>query len=118
MHLPLVLNKLQLDDQSRPGGWGPCSTSDDTYEQLVENWPTGNAPLKSKEEFEATWVTIEAEMEAVEYKEQRVISGYIEINDQLDMLYWDVYSGSFGDEAKSSTWFQHCSGVKEQFPKP
>jgi len=53
-----------------------------------------------------------------EYIQQRLLSGYLGQGKQLDMLYWDVSSGFFGDEAKNSTWFLHCSGVKEEFPKP
>ena len=53
-----------------------------------------------------------------EYIQQRLLSGYLGQGKQLDMLYWDVSSGVFGDEAKNSAWFLHCSGVKEQFPKP
>ena len=61
------------------------------------------------------WDTIEGPPSHIQ---QRFLSGYANVGDQLDMLYWDVSSGVFGDEAKNSTWFQHCSGVKEQFPKP
>ena len=94
-------------------------TSDDTYEDLATNWPTGNAPLKSKEEFESTWDIIEAEIEAAQYKNQRVeaVSGYAPVSDQLDMLYWDIQSGVFGESAKNSQWFQNCSGVKATYPK-
>ena len=52
------------------------------------------------------------------YIQKRLISGYFSQGKQLDMLYWDVYSGKFGDEAKNSQWFLHCSGVKADFPKP
>jgi hypothetical protein len=112
--LPLVLSKLGYGEYE----WGPGSTSFNTYDELVAGWPESNPPLSGESDFNSTWETIEAGQQATEYKQQRGISGYAEINSQLDMLYWDVYSGSFGDEAKSSTWFQHCSGVKEQFPKP
>ena len=117
MDLPSVLVRLGYHVGSQTD-WGNNATSHSIYEDLTLTWPTGNAPLKSKEEFETAWETIETERQAVEYREQREISGYIEINNQLDMLYWDVSSGVFGDEAKNSTWFLHCSGVKEQFPKP
>ena len=117
MDLPRVLVRLGYHVGSQTN-WGNNATSHSVYEDLALTWPTGNAPLKSKEEFEAAWETIETEDQVVWYREQRAISGYIEIPDQLDMLYWDVYSGVFGDEAKNSAWFLHCSGVKEQFPKP
>ena len=61
------------------------------------------------------WDTIEGPPIHIQ---QRFLSGYANVGDQLDMLYWDVSSGVFGDEAKNSAWFLHCSGVKEQFPKP
>ena len=114
-----LLERLGYTKTTGEPFWGgPAATSLCTYDQMSGLWPSNNPPLSGKDVFEATWETIVDETVAVEYKEQRVISGYIEIPDQLDMLYWDVYSGVFGDEAKSSTWFQHCSGVKEQFPKP
>ena len=113
-NLPLVLEKLGYTGCE----WGPGATSFNTYNELAAGWPESNPTLSGESVFNSTWETIEAEEQAVEYREQRAISGYIEINDQLDMLYWDVSSGVFGDEAKNSTWFQHCSGVKEQFPKP
>ena len=118
MHLPLVLRRLGYYVGPKTW-WGPCSTSDNTYEDLAANWPTGNAPLKSKEEFESTWDIIEAEIEAAQYRNQRVeaVSGYAPVSDQLDMLYWYIQSGVFGESAKSSQWFQSCSGVKATYPK-
>ena len=74
--------------------------------------------MSGKDVFESTWETIESETAAEEYKEKRLISGYDNVSNQLDMLYWDVYSGKFGNEAKNSRWFLHCSGVKDEFPKP
>jgi len=119
MDLPLILEKLGYTQTTGEAFWGgTCATSSNTYEEMANAWPAGNPPLSGKDVFESTWETILNETAAVEYKEQRLISGYIEINDQLDMLYWDVFSGVFGDEAKNSTWFQHCSGIKERFPKP
>ena len=117
--LPQVLVRLGYHVGQKTD-WGNNGASNESYENLALTWPTGNAPLKSEEEFEETWAVIEAEQEALKYQGQRIgrISGYNEIPEQLDMLYWDVSSGVFGDEAKNSTWFQHCSGVKEQFPKP
>jgi len=56
--------------------------------------------------------------EPSEYIQKRLLSGYFSQGKQLDMLYWDVFSGKFGEEAKNSKWFIHCSGVKEDFPKP
>ena len=116
MNLPLILERLGY--AGLDAYWGPNSTSINTYEELASTWPSGNLPLSGEDIFETTWEMMVAEQQSVEYKQQREISGYIEINNQLDMLYWDVSSGVFGDEAKNSTWFQHCSGVKEQFPKP
>ena len=99
--------------------WGNNATSHSTYEDLALTWPTGNAPLKTEEEFEATWAIIEAEDQAAQYKDDRLhaVSGYAQIADQLDMLYWDIQSGVFGESAKNSQWFQSCSGVKATYPK-
>tara|TARA_B100000519_G_scaffold83536_1_gene72308 strand:+ start:810 stop:1178 length:369 start_codon:yes stop_codon:yes gene_type:complete len=119
MNLPRVLVDLGYYT-GRGTNWGNNATSFSTYEDLALTWPSGNADLKSKEEFEAAWVAIEAEDQAVKYKDDRQhsLSGYNPLADQLDMLYWDIQSGVFGENAKSSTWFMECSGVKERFPKP
>ena len=119
MNLPRVLVDLRYYT-GRGTNWGNNATSFSTYEDLALTWPSGNADLKSKEEFEAAWVAIEAEDQAVKYKDDRQhsLSGYNPLADQLDMLYWDIQSGVFGENAKSSTWFMECSGVKERFPKP
>ena len=119
MNLPRVLVDLGYYT-GRGTNWGNNATSFSTYEDLALTWPSGNADLKSKEEFEAAWVAIEAEDQAVKYKDDRQhsLSGYNPLADQLDMLYWDIQSGVVGENAKSSTWFMECSGVKERFPKP
>ena len=119
MNLPRVLVDLGYYT-GRGTNWGNNATSFSTYEDLALTWPSGNADLKTKEEFEAAWVAIEAEDQAVKYKDDRQHSpsGYNPLADQLDMLYWDIQSGVFGENAKSSTWFMECSGVKERFPKP
>ncbi|SVD94479.1 uncharacterized protein METZ01_LOCUS447333 [marine metagenome] len=98
--------------------YGPGGGDEDTYEMLALGWPEENPPLSGLDVFESTWAEIVAEEKDEEYIEQREFSGYALIPNQLDMLYWDVSSGVFGDEAKNSAWFLHCSGVKEQFPKP
>jgi hypothetical protein len=116
MNVHLILNKLGYGGSGIHYGAGGTDTS--TYEELAQYWPAGNPPLSGKDVFESTWETVESEIAAEEYKEKRLISGYDNISNQLDMLYWDVYSGKFGDEAKNSQWFLHCSGVKADYPKP
>ena len=118
MNLPRVLVDLGYYT-GRGTNWGNNATSFSTYEDLALTWPSGNADLKSKEEFEAAWVAIEAEDQAVKYKDDRQhsLSAYNPLADQLDMLYWDIQSGVFGESAKSSQWFQSCSGVKATYPK-
>ena len=129
MDLPQVLHKLGFDRTTTNGGpfWGgPCATSFCTWEQMSGKWPEGNQPLSGKAVFEVAWDEIVAEKEANEYKNLRRtryknsqhVSGYAPVGDQLDMLYWDVASGVFGEQAKQSTWFQDCSGIKATFPKP
>ena len=116
--LPRVLVRLGYHVGARTN-WGNNATSHSTYEDLALTWPTGNAPLKTEEEFEATWAIIEAEDQAAYYQYQRSesVSGYAPLADQLDMLYWDIQSGVFGESAKNSQWFQSCSGVKATYPK-
>ena len=118
INLPRVLVRLGYHVGPNTN-WGNNATSHSTYEDLALTWPTGNAPLKTEEEFEATWAIIEAEDQAAQYKDDRLhaVSGYAQIADQLDMLYWDIQSGVFGESAKSSQWFQSCSGVKATYPK-
>ena len=116
MNVHLVLNKLGYGGSGIRYGAGGTDTS--TYEELVQYWPSGNPPLSGKGTFESTWEIVESEAAAEGYKEKRLISGYDPIGNQLDMLYWDIYSGKFGDEAKNSQWFSHCSGVKADYPKP
>ena len=113
-NLPLVLKRLGYTGCE----WGPGATSFNTYDELVSGWPESNPPLSGESVFNSTWETISGELKAEEYKEERCISGYAQVQEQLDMLYWDVFSGKFGEEAKNSKWFAHCSGVKEDFPKP
>ena len=118
MDLPLILEKLGYTQTTGEPFWGgPCATSHNTYEEMAAMWPSNNPPLSGEDVFESTWDTIVSETAADEYKEQRIVSGYAPVADQLDMLYWDVYSGDFGEAAKSSSWFKNCSGVKAEFPK-
>jgi len=123
MDLPLVLEKLGYTKQTGINGdafWGgTCATSNSTYEQMSGNWPNYNPPLSGKDVFEAAWLEVSGELEAEKYQAQRVegVSGYSPLADQLDMLYWDIQSGVFGESAKGSQWFQDCSGVKTAYPK-
>ena len=123
MDLPLILTKLGYHKTKTDGMafWGgSCATSFNTWEQMSGCWPSGNHPLSGKAVFESAWQEILLEQQNTEYKylRQNKISGYAPISDQLDMLYWDVASGLFGEQAKQSNWFQDCSGVKADFPKP
>ena len=42
---------------------------------------------------------------------------YGQISDQLDMLYKDIDSGKFGDNAKTGAWYLHIKAVKDNNPK-
>jgi len=119
MDIPLVLEKLgyiNATGEAFYGGGGATSFS--TYAELEADWPESNPPLSGEDIFISTWSGMLQNEGDEEYKEKRLISGYDSISNQLDMLYWDVYSGRFGDEAKNSSWFLHCSGVKSDYPKP
>lgn len=118
MDLLLILEKLGYTQTTGEAFWGgTCATSSNTYEEMAATWPATNPPLSGKDVFESTWEIVLGEDASVEYKEQRVVSGYAPVPDQLDMLYWDINSGVFGEEAKNSSWFKNCSGVKAEFPK-
>ena len=123
MDLPLVLEKLgytQFSGLRGEGFWGgPCATSHSTYEEMSGHWPEYNPPLSGKDVFESTWLEVSGELNSLEYIDRRKEkeSGYAPIEDQLDMLYWDIQSGVFGESAKSSQWFQSCRGVKATYPK-
>ena len=97
MDLQLILEKLGYTKTTGEPFWGgPCATSHNTYEEMAAMWPSNNPPLSGEDVFESTWDTIVSETAADEYKPQRSVSGYAPIAVQLDMLYWDVYSGDFG----------------------
>ena len=119
MDIPLVLEKLgyiKATGETFYGGGGATSFS--TYAELEADWPESNSPLSGEDVFISTWSGMLLEGKNKEYEEKRLVSGYNSISNQLDMLYWDVHSGKFGNEAKNSKWFLHCSGVKDEFPKP
>jgi hypothetical protein len=119
MDIPLVLEKLgYIKPTGEPFYGGGGATSASTYAELEEDWPESNPTLSGEDVFNSAWIEVEIEQATVDYKEKRLISGYETIGNQLDILYWDIYSGKFGDEAKNSQWFSHCSGVKADYPKP
>jgi hypothetical protein len=51
------------------------------------------------------------------YKRSRKLL-YGEISDQLDMLFKDIDSGVFGENAKQGLFYKHISKVKESIEKP
>ena len=123
MNLTRVLTKLEYPARQRESGlpvFETCCTWKSTYEQMSGAWVSTNAPLLPKSVFEAAWEEILIEDAATEYEKYRTheTSGYAPITNQLDMLYWDVASGVFGQQAKDSAWFKSCSGTKAEFPKP
>lgn len=42
---------------------------------------------------------------------------YLNVTDQLDMLFKDVQDGLFGESAKQSKWFKHVDQIKNSVPK-
>lgn len=40
------------------------------------------------------------------------------LEEQLDMLYHDIDSGLFGEQAKSGSFYSHIKEIKEANPKP
>ena len=45
-------------------------------------------------------------------------SAYNHFGHQLNMIYDDIKSGKFGEEAKTSSWYLWVKSVKEANPKP
>ena len=45
-------------------------------------------------------------------------SSYPSIGEQLDMLYKDIDSGKFGENAKTSQFYLSIKNVKDSSPKP
>ena len=43
---------------------------------------------------------------------------YNNIPEQLDQLYRDVAAGKFGEDAKTSDWYEYIQKVKDDNPKP
>jgi hypothetical protein len=44
-------------------------------------------------------------------------ASYPSIEDQLDIMWHDIYSGKFGEDAKDGEWFKSILLIKEQYPK-
>lgn len=41
---------------------------------------------------------------------------YPDLAEQLDMLWHDIDSGLFGDEAKKGSWFSLIKDIKDEYP--
>ena len=54
MDIPVVLGEINEGAYLKLY-WGPCSGSSNTYEELSECWPKGNAELPTKEEMLQYW---------------------------------------------------------------
>ena len=70
--------------------------------------------MPTKEEFNTVKNIVENEYNNTIYKEQRVTQ-YPKIEDQLDMLWHAIDSGSLD---KDSDFYKSLKAVKQQFPKP
>lgn len=51
------------------------------------------------------------------YKRAR-IEQYGEISNQLDMIFKDIDSGLFGENAKNGSFYNHIKTIKDSIPKP
>lgn len=51
------------------------------------------------------------------WRNQRV-SQYGQLGDQLNMLFDDIDSGKFGEQAKTGSWYQHIKQIKANIVKP
>jgi hypothetical protein len=60
-------------------------------------------------------MTAQEILNKITYSERRAV-GYPSIQNQLDMLYHDIDSGLFGDQAKTSKFYTTIKAIKETYP--
>ena len=81
----------------------------------------GNPVSIEQSNIDAARATLNTELSAVQYKNDRVggvgigTTVYASYGDQLDMIYKDLVNGTF---TTSGTWATHIKDVKDTHPKP
>jgi len=76
---------------------------------FISKW-NSDQPQPSEAEIEAAHTEWQAEYDSQEYARNRA-EAYASTGDQLDMQYWDSVNDT-------TTWKDHITSVKAQFPKP
>lgn len=98
----------------KENGYSICFSNEIPDVSLItKRWFNSNVLVKGKQLTFDTFVSIclQAKLDAEKnlYKEQR-IKEYPQIEDQLDMLYWDMINGT-------SNWKDYITKIKEKYPK-
>ena len=91
-----------------PGQWFSWSEPYNIdYENLIIN---GDYEKPTKEFLESELARLQSEYDSQAYARNRA-QAYASTGDQLDMQYWDSVNDT-------TTWKDHVSSVKDQYPKP
>ena len=85
-------------------GWSPSNNK--VYANLVMY---GGQEKPTQEFLESELARLQSEHDAQDYARNRA-TAYASTGDQLDMQYWDNVNDT-------TTWKDHVTSVKEQFPK-
>ena len=82
---------------------------DDGAGPYIKEWRSAS-PQPTEAEIESAHNEWQAEYDSKEYSRNRA-TAYASTGDQLDMQYWDSVNDT-------TTWKDHITSVKAQFPKP
>jgi hypothetical protein len=83
----------------------------ETYSDIV--WMDSDIQIPTEEELLAEVARQQAEIDAVQYIEDRKKT-YPSVGDFADAMYW----ASKGDPSKLDEYYAACEAVKLQYPKP
>ncbi len=97
-----------LDHNAIRKAYPNVTVINDTGSVILDS--SGNSVTVEQSQIDAARVTLDAEYAALEYSRNRA-DQYANINDQLDMQYWDSVNGT-------TTWKDHVAKVKSDNPKP
>lgn len=97
-----------LDHNAIRKAYPNVTVINDTDSVILDS--SGNPVTVDQSQIDAARVTLDAEYAALEYSRNRA-DQYANINDQLDMQYWDSVNGT-------TTWKDHIAKVKSDNPKP
>ena len=98
---------MSLDHEAIRKAYSNVVTIDDSTGAFDAS---GNSVALDQNKIDEASATLNTEYAALEYSRKRV-EQYANIEDQLDMQYWDSVNGT-------TTWKDHIAKVKSDNPKP